>query len=103
MSELKTTSDISLTGLLTIAFVVLKLCKVIAWSWWWVLSPLWIHLAIALIFVIGMALFHHSQDKREQKRTEDPGNNLGNWEDRNSRWNKKIEEMRKAQEKAKQN
>ena len=28
--------------LLTVAFVVLKLCKVISWSWWWVVSPLWI-------------------------------------------------------------
>lgn len=43
------------TGLLTIAFIVLKLCGVIAWSWWWVLSPLWISLAIfltALILVV---------------------------------------------------
>lgn len=28
--------------LLTIVFVVLKLTEVIAWSWWWILSPLWI-------------------------------------------------------------
>lgn len=27
---------------LTFAFVVLKLCGVIDWSWVWVLSPLWI-------------------------------------------------------------
>jgi hypothetical protein len=32
--------------LLTIAFIVLKLCNVITWSWWWVLSPLWIPVAI---------------------------------------------------------
>ncbi len=29
-------------GLLTIAFIVLKLCGVIKWSWLWVLSPIWI-------------------------------------------------------------
>lgn len=29
-------------GLLTIVFITLKLTHVIAWSWWWVLSPLWI-------------------------------------------------------------
>lgn len=28
-------------GNLTVAFIVLKLCKVIDWSWWWVLSPFW--------------------------------------------------------------
>lgn len=39
--------------LLTIAFIVLKLTKVITWSWIWVLSPLWISLAIAsIIFII---------------------------------------------------
>lgn len=35
--------------LLTVAFVVLKLCKVISWSWWWVVSPLWIEFAIAIV------------------------------------------------------
>lgn len=38
-------------GLLTILFIGLKLTGVIAWSWLWVLSPLWISV------VIGVALF----------------------------------------------
>ena len=45
-----------LTGQLTIAFVVLKLCNVIPWSWWWVLSPLWIPVSIVaatLVLVIA--------------------------------------------------
>ena len=33
---------IGFCGLLTIGFIVLKLCKIIAWSWLWVLAPLWI-------------------------------------------------------------
>jgi len=44
------------TSLLAILFIGLKLGKIISWSWWWVLSPLWIPLAIAipllLIFLI---------------------------------------------------
>ena len=36
----------SFPTLLTIAFIVLKLCNIIAWSWWWVLAPLWIPVAI---------------------------------------------------------
>lgn len=36
-------------GLLTIAFIVLKLCKVINWSWVWVLSPLWIGWGVVLV------------------------------------------------------
>ena len=38
--------------LLLVVFIVLKLTGVITWSWWWVLSPLWIPLAIALIVTI---------------------------------------------------
>lgn len=38
--------------LVTIAFVILKLCKVIDWSWWWVFSPIWIPLAI--IVAVGI-------------------------------------------------
>lgn len=29
-------------GMLTIAFIVLKLVGVIDWSWLWVLSPIWL-------------------------------------------------------------
>lgn len=48
-----TNSDgIGLCGLLTVAFIVLKLCNVIAWSWVWVLAPLWIPAAIALVIIV---------------------------------------------------
>lgn len=44
---------IGFTGLLTIVFIVLKLCHVINWSWIWVLCPIWINfLFIILIFII---------------------------------------------------
>lgn len=46
-------SGIGFTGLLTVAFIVLKLTHVIDWSWWWVLSPAWISLALA-VFVLGI-------------------------------------------------
>ena len=39
---------IGFTGLLTILFVGLKLTGYINWSWWWVLSPLWISALIGL-------------------------------------------------------
>lgn len=42
---------LSISGLLTVAFVVLKLCKVINWPWIWVLSPFWISLGIGLIII----------------------------------------------------
>lgn len=36
-----------------IIFVILKLTHVIAWSWWYVLMPFWLALAI-LVFVAGV-------------------------------------------------
>ena len=44
---------IGFVGLLTVLFVGLKLCNVIAWSWWWVLSPVLISAAL-IIAVIGV-------------------------------------------------
>ena len=43
---------IGFRGLLTIAFIVLKLCGVINWSWLWVLAPLWIPVVFFLLIVI---------------------------------------------------
>ena len=42
-------AGIGFWGLLTIAFIVLRLTKTIAWTWWWVLAPIWIPAAIAII------------------------------------------------------
>lgn len=56
-------NGIGFGGLLTIVFIVLKLCKVIAWSWVWVLAPLWIPLVLAVVLIsIGIAI-----EKRENK------------------------------------
>ena len=52
MRENNTSEGIGFTGLLTIVFIVLKLTKVINWSWLWVLSPLWISLVIGLLLII---------------------------------------------------
>ena len=39
-------------GVLGIIFIVLKLVGVIDWSWWWVLSPFCISLAITLVALV---------------------------------------------------
>ena len=46
-------SGIGFSGLLTIVFIVLKLIGKIDWSWWWVLSPIWISISLVIIFLIG--------------------------------------------------
>lgn len=49
-------SGIGFTGLLTIAFIVLKLCGVINWGWLWVLAPLWISFGLGLVIFIIIAI-----------------------------------------------
>jgi hypothetical protein len=46
------TSGIGFTTLLFLLFLGLKLTGHIDWSWWWITSPLWIPLALALILLI---------------------------------------------------
>lgn len=41
---------------LGIIFIVLKLLNVIDWSWWWVLAPFWIPLAIVILCAIILAI-----------------------------------------------
>ena len=48
----------SFSGLLTIAFVVLKLCGVISWSWWLVLLPLIISIGLPIAIVLIMLLVY---------------------------------------------
>jgi len=55
-SSSSSSSGIGFTGLLQVAFIVLKLCKVINWSWWWVLSPLCISTIIIIILLIIMCI-----------------------------------------------
>jgi len=43
---------VSAIELLQIALIVLKLCRVISWSWLWVLAPTWIS-AVIIILVIA--------------------------------------------------
>lgn len=42
---------ISFAGLLALIFITLKLTGHIAWSWWLVLAPLWIPVALYLMII----------------------------------------------------
>ena len=49
---INTNHSCSLSILLGIAFLILKLCNVITWPWIWVLAPFWIGLAIWVLFFV---------------------------------------------------
>ena len=61
---------IGFAGLLTIVFIALKLTHAIGWSWWWVLSPLWISalLTMVLILVVGTVWLLVSDRRRKAGR-----------------------------------
>lgn len=49
MSKESSNSGVSFMGMLTILFIALKLTNYIDWSWWWVLSPMWLPVSVLLI------------------------------------------------------
>ena len=54
-----------LATLLVVLFIALKLCGVIAWSWVWILSPIWISIAlvIGMLSIAGIFMFVGSRIK----------------------------------------
>ena len=48
---------------LFIVFMVLKLCGVITWSWWWVTAPVWVSatLVMGVIFLIILMCVYRSR------------------------------------------
>jgi len=81
-----TGGGIGFVGLLTILFIALKLTNVITWSWWWILSPLWISFGLSVGFIIiffgGVFLLEHINDS--------------NWSiERRRKKNKKLQDKEK--------
>lgn len=56
---------IGLGGLLFVVFLVLKLTHVIAWSWVWVLAPLWIPLGIAILVGLVVAVIVFAKEYKK--------------------------------------
>ena len=73
MNDKQNTSSscgIGFTGLLTIVFIVLKLLGKISWSWWWVLSPIWISaglvVLVSIIVLTVAGIFVYLEEKRNK-------------------------------------
>ncbi|MEU4709469.1 hypothetical protein AB0G00_23830 [Nocardia salmonicida] len=57
----------SWSGALFLLFLALKLTGSIAWSWWWVFSPLWLPIAVA-VFIVGIGGLVVAMINRWEKR-----------------------------------
>jgi hypothetical protein len=74
MASKNSSSGLSLAGVLFIVFLILKLTGNIDWSWWWVTSPLWIPIALAvsiffvvLIVIVLLLIFGFTPDDLKNK------------------------------------
>jgi len=63
MSKESSSSGVSFMGLLTILFIALKLTNFIDWSWWWVLSPMWLSGVILVLAVLLLVLIRKSKER----------------------------------------
>ena len=57
---------IGFMSMLAIVFIALKLMKVITWSWWWVLAPLWAPVVIFMSMVFILSFLESKQNKKDQ-------------------------------------
>jgi len=61
-------SSIGFTSLLTLLFIALKLTGYIQWSWWWVLSPIWISFSLIILIVIILLVISAVVNKPKSKK-----------------------------------
>lgn len=58
---------------LFLIFLVLKLCNVITWSWWWVTSPLWISAILYVLILVGVFIYYYRQDTARERELKKRG------------------------------
>lgn len=70
-----TSGGVSLSTVLFLIFLILKLIGTIDWSWWWVTAPLWgpfalliAGLVVYITIAVIIALVRYCIRKRKEKR-----------------------------------
>ena len=52
MEEIKFELDTNLVIALLVVFIILKVAKIVAWSWWWIFAPLWVPIVFAFLVIV---------------------------------------------------
>ena len=63
-NNVNVSSGIGFMGVLQIVFIVLKLVKVINWSWIWVLSPTWVPFSITVICLLIVWIIYKIEERK---------------------------------------
>lgn len=61
MKNSNSNKGLSVLQLLGIAFVILKLCNVINWSWWWVTLPF--YFPFIILFFVWLPYYYYKKSK----------------------------------------
>ena len=69
-SDKKVDLNLSFVENFTLAFVILKLTGYINWSWWWVISPVWITYGSIILLAIILAVIPDPRERRRKKELE---------------------------------
>jgi hypothetical protein len=67
-SSQSSSGGIGFMGLLALLFVGLKLTGYIAWSWWWVLAPMWAPTVVAIIVLAVVFAIEGFTESRRRKQ-----------------------------------
>lgn len=86
-------SGTSFLTLLGLSFIILKLCKVINWSWRYVTMPLWGGIVLALIIAPIYIYFRLKEDARKERQQ----NYLNSLKPK-SKFQERLEAMQKLRE-----
>lgn len=66
MEKETATITLGILNFLLCLFMVLKLLKLIAWTWWLVLIPLWIELGLFVFNILFIIILMIIDNKRDQ-------------------------------------
>lgn len=69
MANNNNSSSMGFMSILFVVFLVLKLCKVITWSWWLVTLPLWGGLVLLIIIFVIAAILSVTLERRLRSKT----------------------------------
>lgn len=93
MSNNNSSNGAGFGSLLLLSFIVMKLCGVINWSWWWVLSPAWIGAGILVILLAVLGIFKLAEHRKNKKVVNQQGQ-------LKSKWQERLDQMQEARAKA---